>query len=101
MLTYEEFLRTPKCRPLVLAEEDTPQDARDWRKRVEEYNREQYNAYARQHDPDLHNTEKTTLHNTPNGLRNTKWNEYMKEYRKKPVICPKCGHEFTRLRRKR
>lgn len=25
--------------------------------------------------------------------------EYMKGYRKKPVICPACGHEFTKLKR--
>jgi hypothetical protein len=26
---------------------------------------------------------------------------WWKEYRKKPVICPKCGHEFTELKRKK
>ncbi len=103
MLTYEQFRADARyCPPLRLSDEDQPQDERDWKKKVREYQEERYRVYTASFEPEernaetLHNTKEKPLHNT---LRNTKWNEYMKNYRKRPVECPKCGWKFNELRR--
>lgn len=33
--------------------------------------------------------------------RKTYMKDYMEKYRKRPVVCPKCGHEFIELKRKK
>jgi hypothetical protein len=93
MLKFEEFIRTPRCKPLVLADEDQPQDPRDWKKLEKQHQETQYAKYCLQFEPEerLHNT---LQNGTDPVLRKQKWNEYMRAYRKKPKFCPHCKKQI-------
>lgn len=80
----------------MLSDEDQPQDIGEWKRLLRKDQERQYERYAAQFDPG-----EKTLHNTSSVLhkRNEKWNEYMADYRKRKVECPKCNHQFRPSRR--
>lgn len=45
-MEYAEFIRSALCKPLVLAEEDQPQDALEWKRMLESDRRRQYAEYV-------------------------------------------------------
>jgi hypothetical protein len=109
MLSFEEFTRSPKCRPFILAAEDEIQDRAVYKAKEKEFQEEQYDTYVRQFEA-VTDTDRSlsdspslrkALHNMENGLRNgnqslrkEKWNKYMREYRRRPKYCPHCKKQI-------
>ncbi len=46
-MDFQEFIKSRFCRPLVLPEEDCPQDATEWRRLVKEDQERQFTEYHR------------------------------------------------------
>ncbi len=46
-MEFQEFIKSRFCRPLVLPEEDCPQDASEWRRLVKEDQERQFTEYHR------------------------------------------------------
>lgn len=93
MLTFEEFIRTPRCKQLVLPPEDQPQDERDWKKLLRADQERQYDVYASQFEPkereDVAQQPLTVLRNNVKSRA-----EYFRKYRKKPKFCPHCKKQL-------
>lgn len=118
MLSFEEFVRSPRCRKLQLKDEDQPQDAKEWRRLEKEDQEKQYESYITQLQYERYRTQfepkgeskeaeeelrkLSALRNQKNGLRNSYVNkaEYMKMYREKRRNCPHCGKEIVRKKTK-
>lgn len=107
MLSFEEFKDSPKCKRLVLSEEDTPQDAQEGRRLVEEDQRRQYDSYLAQTEPATSQgtSEEQRVGERLTMLRNNhipvaqhvsqqpkSRAAYFREYRKRPKKCPHCGN---------
>jgi hypothetical protein len=98
MLTFQEFIKTPRCKPLLLADEDQPQDIRDWRKLEKQHQEEQYDKYRAQFEPPSNNgcaTESVVLP-VAQHKKLKKDKHWWREYRKRPKKCPHCGKDIKR-----
>lgn len=99
MLKFEDFIRMPWCKPLVLKDEDQPQDYGKWKQLERENQERQYARYVRQWESGAEEPAVDKLRNNvtlqENGLRNKKSRaEYMRAYRKRARKCPHCGKQL-------